>query len=120
MTEFSPLLLVRVALLFAVMGWLIILVLFVALLASVIAELQFRLALYEEVEAGIPLQSRRSWQIRLEPKGATERALLLQHRRLFPDSPLRRKFYIARVFTAVSVVGLFVVAWCFFGSTSQG
>jgi hypothetical protein len=91
---------------------------FVPFLAAIITTLQLRLAIFDEVEGGTPLNDRRSWQFRLEPKGATERLLLLEHRRRFPASVLRRKFYVARNLVMLLFFGLLATAWYCFGSGS--
>jgi hypothetical protein len=100
------------------MGWLLILAVIVAFLAAIITTLQLRLAIFDEVEGGSSLNDRRSWQLRLEPKGATERLLLLEHRRRFPVSVLRRKFYLAQSLVMLLFFGLLAVAWYCFGSGS--
>jgi hypothetical protein len=93
------------------MNWLLILAAFVAWLTATIATLRFRLAIFDEVEADTPLSHRRSWQIRLEPKGAMEQQLLLEHRRRFPFSRLRRNFYVARSLAVTLFFGVLAAAW---------
>lgn len=76
------------------------------LLATLIASVHYQLAIIDEVEEGTPLAQRRSFQVKLEPQGATLRAALREHRKRFPRSVLRRRYYIMQYLALLLFVAL--------------